>query len=341
MAYAPSHPLLLKLGGKRLADTGGVLQHASHVLVDGEGDGLTGSDSHDSGSDTLVQSSHTLLLDQLSGDSGESAETRLVSGGSSALSLHSGLDGIDGGVRKRSEGSGNQTDDGSLPRGKHTLELGLHLVKSGLELGVDGEVDSLVGSLSGSSEDHTSVESRGTLLSNNSVETVSGVSVLGDIKGISHGVVLGLESDLDDFSGVDNEDGLGGTGSNTGNEGGSGGNGSIGLGQQTSVVLVRGESDGHLGHNTGHNGSQTLVQSQRALLLGDFDTGLDKSSLLDTGLSVGQLHSHLDGVQRMADQGLKETSGSSSEEINSEVLLLLSVSGHFVSVCEILGLGHV
>jgi hypothetical protein len=324
--------LLLKLGSKRLSDTGGVLEHTSHVLVDGEGDGLAGGNSHDSGSDTLVQSSETLLVDELSGDSSESGETRLVSSGGSTLSLHSGLDGIDGGVRKGTQGTGDQTDDGSLPRGKDTLELGLHLVKSGLELRVDSEVNTLVGGLSGGSENHTSVQSRGTLLSNNGVETVSSVSVLGDIEGISHGVVLGLESDLDDLSGVDDQNSFGGSGTNTGNESVESTDGSIRLGQKTSVVLVRGESDGHLGHNTGHNGSETLVKSQRTLLLGNVNTSLDESDLLNAVLSVGELHSHLDGVKRMADQGLKQTGGSSSQEINSEVLLLLSVSSHFESV---------
>lgn len=48
--------------------------------------------------------------------------------------------------------------------------------------------------------------------------------------------------------------------------------------QQLLVRFVRGKPDGHLGNDTTQDSSETLVQTQRSLLLHNINTGSDESA---------------------------------------------------------------
>lgn len=48
--------------------------------------------------------------------------------------------------------------------------------------------------------------------------------------------------------------------------------------QQLLVPFVRSEPDGHLGNDTTQHSSETLVQTERSLLLHDINTGSDESA---------------------------------------------------------------
>lgn len=290
-------------------------------LVDGEGDGLAGRDTHDTGGDALVEGVETFLpvvafrlvadhrydtekgtgcysLEHLTRDLGNSLERRLA-GLSNAL-LESGLDGIDRGVGERTHGTGNETDEGGLVRGQVLADvLGLPLIEPLLEVAVSSEVDSLVGTLAESGQGNTTVERTETLLLDDSVERMGGVAVLGNVQRISHGVVLGLETNLDDLHGGDDGNGLGNTGSKTGEEGSlAGDNTGLLIGKELLVPLERGEADGHLGDDTGQDGTETLVETESGLLLDNLDTGLDEAALglARHAAALRKLHADLDGI---------------------------------------------
>ena len=50
---------------------------------------------------------------------------------------------------------------------------------------------------------------------------------------------------------------------------------------QLLVSLERGETDSHLWHDTGGDGTESLVKTQWGLALNDLCAGLDESSCLD------------------------------------------------------------
>lgn len=263
------------------------------------------------------------LLEHLASNLGDSLE-----GGGAGLGLHlleSGLDGIDGGVAQRTHGTGHETDESGLVAGEVAADvLGLVLVQPLLEVGVGSEVHGLVAALSERGERDTSVERTEPLLFDDGVESVGGVAVLGHIEGIGHGVVLRLETNLDDLHGSDDGNGLGHTGRETGKEEGLAGNNTgLLVGEELLVPLERGEADGHLGNDTSEHGTETLVQTKGGLLLNDLDTSADEAALglARYSAALGKLHAHLDGVKRMADQGLHHTSTTTSCFLSSAFLV--------------------
>ena len=66
------------------------------------------------------------------------------------------------------------------------------------------------------------------------------------------------------------------------------------------VLLETHETDGHLGHDTGDHGTETLVQAERALAADDVHTrGEEAARLLTLGAAAArELHAHLDRVER-------------------------------------------
>ena len=91
----------------------------------------------------------------------------------------------------------------------------LVLLEEGFELGVGGEVDGLVRALAEGGEGDTTVEGAQAFFFDDSVSGVRSVAVFWDIKRVSHGVVLGLEADFDDFHWGDDGDGFRDAGSET------------------------------------------------------------------------------------------------------------------------------
>ena len=237
-------------------------------------------------------------LEHLTSDLGDALE-RGDAGLSGSL-LESGLDGVDGSVGHGAHGAGNETDEGSLVRGEVSgLVLGLPLLEPILEVGVGGEVDGLVGALAEGGQGDTTVQGTETFLLNDGEESVAGVAVLGNVERVGHGVVLSLETNLDDLHGGDNSDGLSHTSGETSEEEGLAGNDTgLLVGKKLLVPLERSETDGHLGHDTGENGTETLVQTKGSLLLDDLNTGLDEATLGHTGLPAAarKLHADLDGI---------------------------------------------
>lgn len=214
--------------------------------------------------------------------------------------LQTSLDGIDGRVAQRTHGTRDKTDKGSLPARQGRIGiLRLPLLEPLLEVGVGGKVDGLVRALAEGREGDAAVEGAEALLLDDGVEGVRGVSVLGNIHGVRHGVVLGLEADLDDLHGRDDGNGLGHTGGETGNEDALAGDVAGGLvGQHLLVPLKGGEADGHLGHNARQDGAEALVQSKRRFFLDELNTGLDEAAAGGSGLArtARELHSDLDCV---------------------------------------------
>lgn len=213
--------------------------------------------------------------------------------------LQTSLDGIDGSVAEGTHGTGDKTDDGGLPAGQvGALVLGLEVLEPLLEVGVGSEVDGLVGTLAESSETDTAVEGAEAFLLDDGVESVSSVAVLGDVHWVGHGVVLGLQTDLDDFHGSDDGDGLCDTGGETGEESSLSGDDAVFVGEHLLVGLKGCEADGHLGDDSGQDGAETLVQSQRGFLFHNLDTGLDEAAARGAGCAsaTGQLHADLDCV---------------------------------------------
>lgn len=214
--------------------------------------------------------------------------------------MESGLDGIDRSVRERTHSTRNETNKGGLVRGQVLADVfGLVIIEPLLEVAVSSEVDGLVGTLAERSQGNTAVKRTKTLLLHDSVERMRGVAVLGNVQRISHGVVLRLQTNLDDLHGSDNGNGLGDTGSQTGEEGGlTRDNTSLLVGQELLVPLERGETDGHLGDDTRQDGTETLVKTERRLLLDNLDTGADEATLGLAGhaAALGKLHANLDGI---------------------------------------------
>lgn len=66
------------------------------------------------------------------------------------------------------------------------------------------------------------------------------------------------------------------------------------------VLLETHETNGHLGHNTRHDSTETLVQAEGALTADDVHTGGEEATrlLAVRAATAGKLHAHLDGVER-------------------------------------------
>lgn len=125
-------------------------------LVHGESDGLTRSNTHHTGGDTLVESTSTLGLEHILGNDHDTGDSRLT--GLSTGLLEAGLDGVDGSVREGTDGTGDQTNQGGLVSGQLAVAvLGLPALQASLQFRVCGEVGGLVGSLSEGCQGDTAV----------------------------------------------------------------------------------------------------------------------------------------------------------------------------------------
>lgn len=136
--------LLLVLAARRLRDSSPVLELLLQELIHGEGDGLAGGHTHDAGRDALVEGVEALLLEHVARDVGDSAPGGVAGVGGGLLETR--LDGVDGRVGERAHGAGNEADQRRLVRRELRVSvLRLPALKDGLEFGVGGEVDGLVG----------------------------------------------------------------------------------------------------------------------------------------------------------------------------------------------------
>lgn len=132
--------------------------------------------------------------------------------------LQTRLDGIDRRVAQWTHGAADKADDHRLPAGKFAAAVvcGLEVLEPGFQTGVGGEVDGLVGALAEGGEGDPAVECAGAFFFDDEVGGVCGVAVFGDVEGVGHAVVLGLESDFDDFHGGDDGYGFGYAGGKSG-----------------------------------------------------------------------------------------------------------------------------
>lgn len=192
----------------------GLLQLTLEELIHSERDSLTRSHTHHTRGNSLIESASTLSLEHVLGNDHNTSHSRLARLGASFL--QTGLDSIDGGVGEGTDGTGDQTDEGSLVGGELGVgEFRLGALQGSLELGVCGEVGGLVGSLAQGCEGDTAVQDAEAFFADDGEESVRGAAVLGGIEGVGQTVVLGLETDLDDFHGVDDGDIFGHTGRET------------------------------------------------------------------------------------------------------------------------------
>lgn len=131
-----------------------------------ESHSLAWCDTHDSRRDALVEGMDALLLEHVARNARyprPSARSDL-----GRRLLQSRLDGVDGRVAHGSHGSADEADDGGLPAGQvGALVLRLELLEPLLEVGVCGEVDGLVASLSEGGERYSAVERANTFFANN------------------------------------------------------------------------------------------------------------------------------------------------------------------------------
>lgn len=194
------------------------LELTLEVLIDGESNSLAGSNTHDTRGDTLVESAVTLSLPHILGDDHDTGDSGLT--GLSTGLLETGLDGVDGSVGEGSDGTGDQTNHGGLVSGQLAVAVGgLPALQSSLQFRVCGEVGGLVGSLSEGGQGDTAVEDAEAFFLDNGEERVGGAAVLGGVQGIGQTVVLGLQTNFDNFHRVDNGHGFGNTGGKTSYEG--------------------------------------------------------------------------------------------------------------------------
>lgn len=64
----------------------------------------------------------------------------------------------------------------------------------------------MVGGLTESGEGDSTVESSGTFLSKNEIQSVGGISIFGNVERVGHRVHLSLQSNLDDLHRTDDGD---------------------------------------------------------------------------------------------------------------------------------------
>lgn len=191
-----------------------LLQLLLQVLIHGESDGLTRSHTHHTRGNTLVERRSTLRLEHILGNHQDTSHSRLP--GRTRGTLETGLDGINGGVGEGTDSTGEQADHGRLVRGELGVAVfGLHALQERLEFRVGREVGGLVGSLSEGGQGDTAVEDAEAFFLDDGEERVWGAAVLRSVEGIGKTVVLGLQTDLDHFHGVDDGHGFRHTGGKT------------------------------------------------------------------------------------------------------------------------------
>lgn len=169
----------------------GLLKLLLQELVHGEGHGLTGSDTHHTRRDTLVESASTLLLEHLGSNGRDTGQGRLAGLGLGLL--QTSLDRVNRSVREGTHSTGDETDHGGLVRGQLLVgELRLGSLEESLQFRVGSEVGGLVGTLAQSSQGDTTVESAESFFPDNGEQSVRGTSVLGGIERVGERVVLSL-----------------------------------------------------------------------------------------------------------------------------------------------------
>lgn len=190
------------------------LQFTLKELIHSESDSLTGSNTHHTGSNTLVESASALRLEHILGDDHDTGDSRLT--GLSTGLLKTGLDGVNGSVGEGADGTGDQTNQGGLVSGQLAVAVfWLPALQASLQFRVCGEVGSLVGSLSEGCQGDTAVQNAEAFFLDHGEQSVRGTAVLRGIQGVSQTVVLGLQTNFDDFHRVDNGHGFGNTGGET------------------------------------------------------------------------------------------------------------------------------
>lgn len=191
-----------------------ILELTLEELIHGESDSLTGSNTHHTGGDTLVESASTLRLEHILGNDHDTGDSRLT--GLRTGLLEAGFDGVDGSVREGADGTRDQTNHSGLVSGQLAVAvLGLPVLQGSLQFRVCGEVGGLVGSLSESCQGDTAVQDTETFFLDHGEECVRSAAVLRGVQWVSQTVVLGLQTNFDDFHGVDDGYGFRDTGGET------------------------------------------------------------------------------------------------------------------------------
>lgn len=190
------------------------LQFTLEELIHSESDSLARSNTHHTGGDTLVESASTLRLEHILGNDHDTGDSGLT--GLSTSLLEAGLDGVDGSVGEGADSTGDQTNHGGLVSGQLAVAVvGLPALQGSLQFRVCGEVGGLVGSLSEGCQRDTAVQDAEAFFLDHGEKRVWGAAVLRGIQGVGQTVVLGLQTNFDDFHGVDDGYGFGNTGSET------------------------------------------------------------------------------------------------------------------------------
>lgn len=236
-----------------------ILQDALEVLIHGKSDRLPRRHPHDPGRDALVKRMEPFLLEHIAADDRHPTPSRLPR--FRRRLLQSRLDGVDGRVAQGPHGAADESNNGRLPR-RDLLVLvrGLEILEPLLQLGVSGEIDRLVRALAERRERHPAVQRPNAFFLEDGIGGVRRVAVFGDVERVGHAVVLGLQADLDDFHRGDDADGFGDAGGEAGEKGALAGDlARGGVREELLVPFVRGEADGHFGHDTGDDGAEAFV----------------------------------------------------------------------------------
>lgn len=156
---------------------------------------------------------YAFLLEHISRNGPDATQGRFARGGGGLL--QAGFDGVDGGVAEWAHGTADEADEECLVAGELTFRIRvlwvvlggfiqLEGLQPGFELAVGGEIDGLIGALTQGGQRYAPVERAEPFFLDDRIESVCGVAVFGDVERVGHGVVLGLEPDLDHFHRCDN-----------------------------------------------------------------------------------------------------------------------------------------
>ena len=194
------------------------LQRPLQVLIHRKRHRLPRRHPHDPWRDALVKRMETFLLEHVPRNRRDSTHCCLPR--LPRRLLQSRLDRVDRCIAQRTHGARDEADEHGLVRREFGVVIGgLVLLQEGFELRVGGEVDGLIRTLAQGCEGDAAVEGAEAFFFDDGVGGMRGVAVFGDVEGVSHGVVLGLEADFDDFHRGDHRDGFGHTGGETGWQG--------------------------------------------------------------------------------------------------------------------------
>jgi len=97
-------------------------------------------------------------------------------------------------------------------------------------------------------------------------------------------VVLGLQTDLDDFHGRDDGDCFGDSRGETGEEGAPAADFAVFAGEELLVPFVGCEADGHFGDYARHYCSEAFVQTEGRFFGNNLRSCCDEAASLDLGL---------------------------------------------------------